>query len=89
MTNFKKFQPVTPDLLAESYLDTTCIEDYDQAVTTLAQDIEGYVKEANWFTKNQDASSESTVHDRRISIFAARILNATGRMAHDVCFALL
>lgn len=89
MTNFTKFQPVTPDLLAESYLDTTCIEDYDQAVTTLAQDIEGYVKEANWFTKNQDASNESTMHDRRINIFATRILNATGRMAHVVCHSLL
>jgi len=89
MANFNSFQPVTPDLLAESYLDTSCIEDYDQAVDNLRKDIEGYIKEANWFRDNQKVSTETIKHDHRIAIFADRILNATGQMAHVVCHALL
>lgn len=89
MTNASSFQPVTSGLLAETYLDTTCVEDYDQAVNALKKDIEGYVKEANWFEKNQEDSLEFRKHDYRMSMFALRILDATGRMAHVVCHALL
>lgn len=87
--NSTPFQPITSDLLAETYLDTSCVEDYSQAVNDLAQDIEGYIREANWFEKNQNDSPEFNKHDHRMSMFALRIWNATGRMAHVVCHSLL
>lgn len=86
----QNFQPVTADLLAVSYLDTSCIEDYDSAIDKLASDINTYVKEAAWLDNNSDFfDSTHETHMQRINRVAANIYVATGRAAHIVCHALL
>lgn len=90
MPNTTNFQPVTADLLAVSYLDTSCIEDYDSAVDQLASDINTYVKEAAWLDSNNDFfDSLHETHMQKINRVASSIYAATGRAAHIVCHALL